>query len=282
MPELPEVEVIARGLARQILGRALERVRLLRADMLWQRIPDFERRLAGRTVREVVRRGKYLLVRLSGDLTLVVHLGMTGRLWLTGRDEPLAPHTHFIAGIAGLPVELRLRDPRRFGGLDLFPTRDEARHPRLLRVSPDPFQINAELFADRIALRRAPIKAALLNQTVVGGLGNIYADESLWAARIHPSARADRLARRRLLRLHAELLKVLERAIQFGGSSISDYVDHLGTPGYFQNEHRVYDKAGEPCPRCGKPLSRAVVAQRGTTYCSRCQRRQQGPRRAST
>lgn len=272
MPELPEVEVIARGLRARLVGHVLENVRLLRRDVLWRRIPDFENKLEGRRAAAVVRRGKYLLLRLSGGLTLLVHLGMTGRLWLADEAEPPAPHTHFRAGLAGLPLELRLRDPRRFGGMDLFSTAREAGHPRLVRVAPDPFQMPAPEFAERIRARHAPIKAVLLNQSVVGGLGNIYADESLWAARIHPLARADMLKRPRLVALHGALLAVLERAIAFGGSSISDFVDHLGAPGYFQNEHRVYGRAGRPCPRCGRTLARAIVAQRGTTFCPRCQR----------
>ena len=277
MPELPEVEVIARGLDERLAGRCIEHAELSRPDLLWRPVSRFAQRLQGRRVREVVRRGKYLLVRLD-EATLLIHLGMSGQLWLSPRGEPRRVHTHLVLRVEGEREEVRLRDPRRFGGLDLLSKGEEESHPRLARLAPDPFALSPAEFAARVHSHHSPVKAVLLQQSVVAGLGNIYVDESLWAARLHPVRLADTIPRPRLTELHGELVRILDRAIAFGGSSISDFVSHLGRPGYFQNEHRVYGKAGQPCPRCERPLVKIVVAQRGTTLCPRCQRKVTGDR----
>jgi formamidopyrimidine-DNA glycosylase len=272
MPELPEVEVIARGLRKSIMGKEVSAVKLARRDMLWSPCRDFVRIIKGSTIASIGRKGKYLLLRLDNEYTLLIHLGMTGQFWLSHHSEAIAPHTHLIVRIKDSDDELRLRDPRRFGGIALLKTSAEMLHPRLARVGPDPFEMDAEEFARRLSGSASAIKAVMLKQDVVSGLGNIYVDESLWAARIHPLSPASRIRKDRLRALHRLLLEILERSIAFGGSSISDFVSHLGSPGYFQNEHRVYGKSGQPCQRCNRKMVKLNVAGRGTTVCNSCQR----------
>jgi len=264
VPELPEVETVVRSIlplvGRRIVNAEFRAARILRGG-------DPERmaaRLAGRRIRAIRRYGKFILVSLSGGGYLLLHLGMTGRLLL--RASP-GKHTHAIFTLdRGV---LQFDDSRQFGSIEVhedFPS-------RVARLGPEPLEISAEDFAAALHRRRTRVKALLLDQTFVRGVGNIYADEALFRAGIHPLANTGRLRRDRVLRLHRALGEVLSEAIAAGGSSVSDYVDAGGRQGFFQFSHRVYQRTGEPCLTCGAPIRRLLVAQRSSHFCPRCQRR---------
>jgi formamidopyrimidine-DNA glycosylase len=262
MPELPEVETVVRSVRAALTGR-----RIVAAQFTSPHITPGDRdalaaRLAGRTIRSVSRRGKFIQLAMDhGVLTL--HLGMTGKLLLRGR-----PENHVYAVLTLDRGELLFHDPRQFGSIEW----SRGVHPRVARLGPEPLEISLEDFRARL-WRKARIKALLLNQTVLAGVGNIYADESLFAAGIHPLASAARLSRPRVDRLYAALRSILTHAIELGGSSISDYVDAEGHKGWFQVEHKVYGREGQPCAQCGRPIRKILVAQRGTHYCPGCQKR---------
>jgi formamidopyrimidine-DNA glycosylase len=263
MPELPEVETVVRTVAPHLAGR-----RILSAEFTSRFVTPGNRkrlaqRLAGRAVQAIRRRGKFIVMALDrGSLT--IHLGMTGRLSIAG--EP-GEHTR---GLFQLDHGVLLyHDPRQFGRIEW----SAGEPPRVRALGPEPLEISEEDFRARLR-RRARIKALLLDQTFLAGIGNIYADEILHAAGIHPLAIAARLRPQRAARLHRAIREILTLAIERGGSSISDYVDALGERGWFQLEHRVYGREGEPCRTCGTPVKKILVAQRGTHFCPRCQRRE--------
>lgn len=217
------------------------------------------RRFAGRTIQSIQRRGKFIVMQLD-EGTLTVHLGMTGRLLL---DAAPTKHTY---GIFTLDTgSLIYSDPRQFGRI-LW-------NHDLSRLGPEPLEIPLEEFQARMKLRKTGIKALLLNQTFLAGVGNIYADETLFAARVHPLATASRLSAARVAAIHQNMREILGAAIRLGGSSISDYVDAQGQRGWFQLQHHAYGREGEPCSACGTPIRKTTVVQRGTHYCPRCQRR---------
>jgi len=286
VPELPEVETIARGVD--------ERLRMDRIVDAWfsSHPQPFKtpralqaKGLTGRTILTVHRTGKHIVCELGSaaqpnasatepplplqaDAQWIVHLGMTGRLLVTTPDEPITPHTHARLTLAS-GRELRFVDPRRFGRLEF---RELVRAPAFNAPGAEPLSIGAVEFAALFRGRKLAIKAALLNQTLLAGVGNIYADESLFHAGIRPRRAAGRLTRAELERLRQALRKVLQHAIRLGGSSVSDYVDAGGVRGFFQLEHCVYLRTGEPCRRCGTPIRRILLAGRGTHFCPRCQR----------
>lgn len=256
LPELPEVETVVRTLRPRIEGRRLLEVRL-RTRKPWAAQAG---RAAGQMVHRVRRRAKYILFDLDEGL-LAIHLGMTGKL-LAGAEP--GPYTRAVLLLDGERVVFD--DVRQFGSLRWLPAEPAGLGPDALSAPPG-------VFLERLAGRKTRLKALLLNQRFLAGLGNIYADESLFRAGIHPLAAASRLSRRRALRLHAAIQDVLAEAVAAGGSSVSDYVDADGRRGWFQMRHRVYQRTGEPCVVCGTPIRRILVAQRGTHFCPRCQRR---------
>jgi formamidopyrimidine-DNA glycosylase len=288
MPELPEVETIARGLAA-IRGAKVRRVRIARDDYVrWAR-PAPEGTLRGRTIVGVTRHGKRLALDLRPAGSLLLHLGMSGQVTLAGRAEPVPPHTHLRVELAG-ERELRVRDPRRFGGVWIDPDRGAGDAAAPLAVAapsgrngarpgalgPDALAIGrAELAA--LLARPRQLKALLLDQRAIAGLGNIYCDEALWAARLHPLTRAADLRPDEVAELHRQLRRLLRAAIRHGGSTLRDYRNSDGGEGGFQRRHRVYGREGEPCPRCGTAIRRLPAAGRSTHVCPRCQRRK--PRR---
>jgi formamidopyrimidine-DNA glycosylase len=263
VPELPEVETVVRSIApligRRIVSAEFRCARVLRGGDA----EEMAERVAGRRIRAIRRYGKFILMELDRGY-LMVHLGMTGRLLLGG--EP-GKHTHAILTFdRGV---LLYDDSRQFGRLQWFAEPPE----RLARLGPEPLEVAFEEFHARMRGRRTSIKALLLNQDFVRGVGNIYADESLFRAGVHPKAVAGRLGKARARRLYDAMREVLAEAIEAGGSSISDYVDAEGRAGFFQIRHRVYGREGEPCVACGAPVRRIVVAQRSAHFCARCQRR---------
>jgi formamidopyrimidine-DNA glycosylase len=264
MPELPEVETVTRSIAplvgRRIVTAEFRCLRILRGGD-----PDqMSARLQGRRIAGVKRYGKFILVSLDGGGYLVIHLGMTGRLLLGG---PAGKHTHAILTLdRGV---LLYDDSRQFGCLQY--SEDFPR--RVGKLGPEPLEISYEDFAKALKRRKTRIKALLLNQGFVRGVGNIYADEALFRAGIHPLAIAARLRGERPRKLFDAVVEVLTEAIAAGGSSISDYVDAEGRKGFFQLSHRVYQRAGEPCVACGTPIRRVLVAQRSSHFCPKCQKR---------
>src|SRR5712692_9766899 len=262
MPELPEVETVVRTVAPYLVGRRILTAKFTSRFVTPGNRARLAQRLAGRRIESVHRRGKFIVMALDQG-TLTVHLGMTGKLLIAGQPEP---HTH---GVFTLDDGVLLyHDPRQFGRIEWSP----GAPPRVARLGPEPLEIGLDEFRTRLR-RKARVKALLLNQAFLAGVGNIYADESLFAAGIHPLASAARLKPERAARLHQSIQEILALAIRLGGSSISDYVDATGQRGWFQIEHCVYGREGEPCKICGTAIRKILVAQRGTHFCPRCQRR---------
>src|ERR1700733_4944673 len=264
MPELPEVETIARGVDERLRGDRIDTTWFSEKPEPFKSPPQLmAKEMAGRSIDRVHRVGKHIVFDL-GDLQWIVHLGMTGRLLVADPATAVPPHTHGILRLAS-GRDLRFVDPRRFGRMGLKTT-------RFTGTGQEPLTISKDEFAALFRARRTPIKAALLNQKLLHGVGNIYADESLFRAGIRPKRMAGRLTREELERLRAALQVVLKHAIELGGSSVSDYVDADGVRGFFQLEHRVYLRGGQPCLTCGTPVRRTVLAGRGTHYCPTCQK----------
>lgn len=272
MPELPEVEVTRCGLAPQLTGRRVVGVRVRNPALRWPvpaRLPEV---LQGATFRDVARRGKYLLFD-CGAGWLIVHLGMSGSLRISDCATPPAKHDH-------VDIELddgrcmRLRDPRRFGAV-LWVEDDPRRHPLLSGIGPEPLadDFSGETLWRATRGRGIPIKQALLDGRLVAGVGNIYANEALFQAGIDPRAPAGRIGRVRYADLAEAVRAILRRAIEAGGSSLRDFADSAGNPGYFQQEYAVYGRDGQPCRACGAPIRRVRQGQRATFYCPDCQRR---------
>ncbi len=273
MPELPEVETTRRGLARQIDGRVLARVEARRPDLRFPLPPDFAPRMTGRRVERLDRRAKYILVRLEDGLTWLIHLGMSGRLIVGAGPTPaLGPHDHVVAETDD--GHMVFQDARRFGFMDLFPTDQEAIHPRLAGLGVEPLtDLSAERLAALLAGRFTSIKAALLDQRLIAGLGNIYVSEALFRAKVRPERLAGDLSRAEVRRLAAAIPEVLAEAIAAGGSSLRDYRQPSGELGYFKASWAVYGREGEDCPRCGGgPVRRIVQSGRSSFYCPKCQR----------
>ena len=272
MPELPEVETTRRGLAPHLVNQRI-RGAIVRNPALRVRVPrELPRLVAGTTIQNVERRGKYLLIDCSTG-TLIVHLGMSGRLWLVDADATVGIHDHFDLVLENGKI-VRLRDPRRFG-LVLWQKRGAPEHTLLASIGPEPLsdEFSGEWLYRATRNRAAGIKLVLMDSHVVAGVGNIYASEALFRAGINPKTPARRIGRARYDVLVQKIRDTLEAAIQAGGSTLRDFVGGDGRAGYFQNEHLVYGRAGEPCLTCGTPIRELRQGQRSTFYCPVCQRR---------
>jgi formamidopyrimidine-DNA glycosylase len=277
MPELPEVETIARGVDERLRGDRIEAVWFSEKPEPFKSPPQLmAAQLPGRRIDRVYRIGKHIVFDLadrpgSSGLQWIVHLGMTGRLLVADPATPIPSHTHAILHLVS-GRELRFIDPRRFGRMAIHGGSPQKTEPkRFAGTGLEPLSISKDEFAALFRPRRTSIKSALLNQKLLQGVGNIYADESLFRAGIRPRRMAHHLKRAELDRLHDSLQTVLREAISLGGSSVSDYVDEAGKKGYFQLEHRVYLRTGEPCLVCGAPIRRILLGGRGTHYCPHCQ-----------
>jgi formamidopyrimidine-DNA glycosylase len=281
MPELPEVETVARGLRRTIVGRRILSVRLGKTDFI-DDPAALRQHLPGRQIEAVERYGKFMLLRLSpvdaagisapnGDAApaaLLVHLGMTGQIAPHPAAQPLEKHTH-ACFVLDDDRELRYTDARRFGRLAYLSREPLAQELRTFGA--DPLEVSAEEFGKQARTRRARIKALLLDQSFLRGVGNIYADESLWRAKIHPARLGASLKKKQAATLHRVLREILEKAILLRGSSISDFLDAEGQPGEYQRHHRAYGREGQGCYRCGTTIRRAIVAGRSSYFCPKCQ-----------
>ena len=284
MPELPEVETVARGLQRQIAGRRILSITFGKTNFI-DNPEEIEKELPGRAIRSVMRYGKFLLLRLTQkedaggtdrESALLVHLGMTGMLRPQPTGEPHAKHTHVVA-LLDNGRELRYIDPRRFGRMAYLA--GESLQEELRRFGADPLEAGLEEFTARIRGKRARIKTLLLDQRVLRGVGNIYADESLWKARIHPKRLGVGLRKEQVKELYRALRGILERAIVMRGSSIADFVDAEGQPGEYQRHHRAYGREGKPCFRCKTRIQRVIVAGRSSYFCPQCQKAPRSGRR---
>jgi formamidopyrimidine-DNA glycosylase len=269
MPELPEVHTVVTTLRPGVVGRVIRGVILHRADIVCPPGTDLPAHLVGRTVASVDRRGKRIVFTLDDGARFYIHLGMTGQLTLIDRrrlaSSPAPKHTHLELDLGAR--RLRFRDPRRFGGVWWLGSEDGADGG----MGPEPLTMRPAQLARRLAMTKRAIKSALLDQAVVAGLGNIYVDESLFLAGLHPLAKANELTARQVARLNRAIKATLLRAIRHRGSSLRDYVDADGSAGGFQKLHRVYDRAGEPCRKCRTEIARFVLGGRSTHFCPKCQ-----------
>jgi formamidopyrimidine-DNA glycosylase len=262
MPELPEVETIVRDIAPRLQGRHIQLVEVFSPLVLRNHKGTFGDALGGRKIVHVRRHGKHVVLELDRGV-LVLHLGMTGKLLFNAKP---GPHTRAIFSLDD--STLVYDDIRMFGSLEFCSELPQ----RIERLGPEPFDIDPDEFARAVRQHRTSIKALILNQKLIRGMGNIYTDEALWRARIHPKTIASRIRSSRAQQLLGAIVGVLNEAIEHRGSSVSDYVDAEGRRGGFQLRHNVYGREGQGCPRCGTAIRRIVVAQRGTHYCPKCQR----------
>jgi formamidopyrimidine-DNA glycosylase len=272
MPELPEVETVRQGLRALILNKTIANI-----DILWPKIVVndqlfFKQTLTGQTFEEIDRRGKYLLFRLSNQLTLVSHLRMEGKYRMVPQEQPLTKHTHVIFNFTD-GTALRYLDVRKFGRMQLIPTGDENTVSGLKQLGPEPTAADFKVAAFAAALQRhrKAIKPVLLEQHVVAGLGNIYVDEVLWQSQIHPLQPANQLTDTQIKALHQAIIAEMKRAIAAKGTTIRSYTDAYGASGGFQLALAVYGREGEPCQRCGTTILKTKVGQRGTHFCPHCQ-----------
>lgn len=278
MPELPEVESVRRGLVRRRLrGARIARVRASGKPLRLNRalpLTALRRATAGRRVTALRRIGKYLLIDLDGPSSVIVHLGMTGNLTTAPRSTPWAPHTHVVFELDD-GRDLRFVDPRRFGMVDVLVRGREREHPSLRAIGPDPITegLPDDHLARAAARRATPAKTFILDQTVVAGVGNIYASEALWLAQIAPTRKAHRLGDEGTRALTVAIRDVLEFAIENGGTTLRDFLGADGEPGENGEYLLVYGRAGQPCPRCQTAIRRSVLQGRATYFCPTCQRR---------
>ena len=281
MPELPEVETVRRGLAPVMEGQVIAKAQVNRPDLRWPFPDRMAERLTGARVDRLRRRSKYILADLSTGESLLIHLGMSGRMLVSGdqlgqfvHDHP-APekHDHVVLDMAD-GARITFNDPRRFGAMDLMPTATAEQHPLLAALGPEPLgnSFHESYLVAALRGRNTPIKAALLDQKIVAGLGNIYVCEALFLAGISPRRLARTVVGKRSARLAPAINQVIADAIDAGGSSISDFASASGELGYFQHRFKVYDREGEPCHVCSRPIRRVVQSGRSSFYCGHCQR----------
>jgi formamidopyrimidine-DNA glycosylase len=282
MPELPEVETVVRGLQKSVLGRRILSVWIGKSDFIDN--PAEFARLSGQKIAAIERFGKFMLLRLANGedvpekaleddaankaASLLVHLGMTGQLAPSAAEIPFDKHTHVSFALDD-GRELRYTDPRRFGRMAYLTA--ELLANEVAGAGADPLEVTAAEFAERVRSRNARIKALLLDQSVFRGVGNIYADESLWRAKIHPARVGSKISAKEAETLRRVLQEILNRAIVMRGSSISDFLDANGEPGEYQRHHRAYGREGKPCYRCRTPIRRVIVAGRSSYFCPKCQ-----------
>lgn len=270
MPELPEVETTLRGVSPYLVGRVVREVTVRNRNLRWP-VPEAVHELEGRTISAGTRRGKYLLFTTDNG-TLMIHLGMSGSLRVTDPGTPWRKHDHFALE-TDRGRQIRLHDPRRFGAV-LFIEGDVMKHPLLAELGPEPLSddFTAAYLHSRCKGKSAPIKAVIMDSHGVVGVGNIYACESLFMAGISPSAPAGKVSKPKLAKLVAAIREVLAASIEMGGTTLRDFLNEKGEPGYFKQTLRVYDREDEPCLVCGNPVKRKVMSNRSTFYCATCQK----------
>jgi formamidopyrimidine-DNA glycosylase len=272
MPELPEVETTRRGLEPHLVGQRIDSVVVRDRRLRWPVPRQLNKQASGLTIHTVARRGKYLLIDCGGQGWMLIHLGMSGRLRVVPQSTPYSGHDHVdIVMSSGMLV--RFTDPRRFGAL-LWTEKDPLQHALLNSLGPEPLEdsFNAKWLHQHTRGRSVAIKVALMNSNIVAGVGNIYANEALFRARINPRTKAGRLSLQRCATLVPAIKQTLADAISAGGSSLRDFFGTDGSPGYFQQQYTVYARQGQPCTICGTAIRAVRLGQRSTFYCTRCQR----------
>jgi formamidopyrimidine-DNA glycosylase len=269
LPELPEVETIVRDLRQDIVGRTIVEARFINRTV-WRRGAPSKKALAGARIVSIERKGKNILVGLDNDRALVVHLKMTGRLTYQRHSDEMRKHTHLVIDLD--IGQIRFNDTRRFGYLDLASMEELASLDYLSIIGPDALSISKADFIELVRSKNRIVKSLLLDQTILAGMGNIYSDEALFLAGVHPRRVSSSLSRERAGRLHEAMISLLEKAIGARGSSMNDYVDARGEKGSFQNQHLVYGREGKPCAKCGRAIRREVIGSRSAHFCAKCQR----------
>src|SRR4030066_2389631 len=264
MPELPEVETVIRGLKKTILGKTIQKVEVFFPKVIKQELPKFSRNLENSSIEKISRRGKNILISLSNGKTWLTHLGMTGHLFFQKSNNlPKAKHDILKIRFKNNSGGLRFEDMRKFGRTYIV---EENPLKAIEKLGPEPLKVSFKQFEEIFSATKRKIKPALLDQSLLAGIGNIYADESLFEAKIHPQTRTDKLSEVALRGLYWGIRKTLKKAVKTGGSSVANYVDVDGNPGHFQIYHKVYGREGQPCPRCGAKIKRILVRQRSTHF----------------
>jgi formamidopyrimidine-DNA glycosylase len=272
VPELPEVETVVRELRPHLVGRCIVSIESSRKALRKPWKKQWNRTLLQQMIHAVERRGKWIVCHLDGPRRLVFHLGMSGQLTVVDAGAAREVHTHLIFGLDKTQRQLRFRDPRRFGSATFYETSaDLERFFARARLGPEPFTLDPAYWRGQLAKTGRSLKAVLLDQRVVAGVGNIYADETLFHAKLHPQVLGRKLDEAAANRLRRAIATVLTRAIKRRGSTIRNYVGGEGLQGEYQREFRVYDRTGKPCPRCGTTIERIRLAGRSTHFCPRCQ-----------
>jgi len=266
MPELPEVETIARGLQKTVGGKKIKDVNVIFPGIVKQDSKNFKKNVEKSKIIRVRRRGKYILIDLSNEKTILTHLGMTGSLLFLKSSTPLDKHDHLVVKFYQSQKGLRYRDTRKFGRIKSFSTSQEKNISDLKKLGPESLNISFSDFVNLFRKRKGRVKSALLNQQILAGLGNIYADESLFEAQIHPLQKTDKLSPQKLKKLHQGIQKILKKAIKAGGSSIENYHNVDGEIGSFQLQHKVYGREGLPCKRCRARIKRVKISQRSSYF----------------
>jgi len=269
LPELPEVQTIVDDLKNKIRVARIIDIKIL-TKSIWRYKYPRKRSMIGAKVSDVIRRGKYILIYLSTNNVLVIHLGMTGKLIFVKVGSKPDKHTHVVFKFPD--SDLHYNDVRRFGFMDLVSVDALKGIAFLNKLGPDPFEIEMGEFISIIKSKNRMIKPLLMNQDIISGLGNIYSDEILFKARIHPRSISSRIRKKKLAKLYDSAREILERAIEARGSSISDFVDGSGVRGEYQNSHLVYGRGGQSCKRCGAKIKREIIGSRSAHFCPRCQR----------
>jgi formamidopyrimidine-DNA glycosylase len=271
MPELPEVETTRLGITPHITGKRVHQVVIRKASLRWPIPNDLPQQLTGRKLLTVKRRGKYLLLAFHNG-TLIIHLGMSGSLRIVNQKSPAQKHDHFDLQLSGNKL-LRFRDPRRFGAI-LWTTDPPSQHPLIKSLGPEPLEdaFTGSYLYEQGKSRNIAIKQLIMESKTVVGVGNIYANESLFKSAIHPTRPSNRIAESRYQKLAQAIKQTLTEAIAQGGTTLRDFQREDGRPGYFAQKLQVYGKTGEPCPVCGKPIRQKTIAQRSTFFCAQCQR----------
>lgn len=268
MPELPEVETVRRGVASQVLNVPIKKIDINYDKIVNNDPQEFKQKLIGQKIISVDRRGKYLLFRFTDNLTMVSHLRMEGKYIIENHDVPMEKHSHVIFELQD-GRDLRYNDSRKFGRMQLMQTGEELEFPGIKKLGPEPLSdaFTVDDFYRRLQKKKKMIKPALLDQTVVTGLGNIYVDEVLWMSKIHPETPSNHLTKDDVRELHDNIIKELKLAIDAQGTTVFSFKNAYSHAGQFQNQLHVYRKTGKPCERCQTPIERLVVAQRGTHIC---------------
>ncbi len=272
MPELPEVETVRRGLTQLVSGAKINSVDVLYPKMINLTPTHFEKNLAGKKIEKIDRRGKYLLIRLDHNLTLVSHLRMEGKYDVEPEGAPLGKHTHIVFHLAD-GRQLRYNDTRKFGRMNLVPTGTENTVAGLKTIGPEPTEadLKFDYMKNIFSKSKKAIKPFLLDQSKIAGLGNIYADEVLWMSKIHPEQPVNKVTDQEIAILRENIIKEIKMAIAGHGTTVHSYSNAYGEAGSFQNQLNVYGREGQPCPRCGTTIKKIKLAQRGTHFCSKCQ-----------